>query len=59
MKLTTIAFLVILTFQSSIFSQIGVTTVGIQLKPIIPINYFGAGPIQLTNEFATLDLSSK
>ncbi len=59
MKLTTIAFLIILTFQSSIFSQIGVTTVGIQLKPIIPINYFGAGPIQLTNEFATLDLSSK
>ena len=59
MKLTSIAFLVILTFQTSIFSQIGVTTVGVQLKPIIPINYFGAGPIQLTNEFATLDLSSK
>tara|TARA_B110000014_G_C20106450_1_gene581928 strand:- start:948 stop:1670 length:723 start_codon:yes stop_codon:yes gene_type:complete len=59
MKLTSIAFLVILTFQTSIFSQIGVTTVGVQLKPIIPINYFGAGPIQLSNEFATLDLSSK
>lgn len=58
-KLTSIAFLVILTFQNSIHSQIGVNTVGIQLKPIIPINYFGAGPIQLSNEFATLDLSSK
>jgi len=44
---------------NTIHSQAGITTVGIQVKPIIPINYFGAGPIQLNNEYATLDLSSK
>ena len=59
LRLYTISFLVIITLNTTVYSQVGITTVGVQLKPIIPINYFGAGPIQVSNEYASLDLSSK
>ena len=58
-KIHKIALLFFIGSLTGLNAQVGVTTVGIQLKPIIPINYFGAGPIQLSNEFATLDLTSK
>jgi len=59
LRLYTISFLVIITLNTTVYSQVGITTVGVQIKPIIPINYFGAGPIQVSNEYASLDLSSK
>ena len=36
-----------------------VTTIGFQVKPIVPINYFGAGPIELTSDSAIINISSK
>ena len=58
-KIHKIALLFFIGSLTGLNAQVGVTTVGIQLKPIIPINYFGGGPIQLSNEFATFDLTSK
>ena len=37
----------------------GVTTIGFQVKPIVPINYFGAGPIEPTSDSAIINISSK
>lgn len=44
---------------TSIMCQQGVTTIGFQVKPIVPINYFGAGPIELTSDSAIINISSK
>jgi len=56
----------ILLFLSSFFlsetknySQSDLTTVGFQVKPIIPINYFGIEAVSVSDSFASIDVSSK
>ena len=58
-KFTFVVFLMF-SLKTKTFSQQGVTTVGFQLKPIIPISYFGAGPVSLAiQDTASLEVSSK
>lgn len=58
-----LALILSLGQYKSFFSQQGITTIGFQLKPIVPINYFGAGPINLTSSnseaSAAIEISSK
>ena len=59
LKFTFFCFLMF-SLKTKTFSQQGVTTVGFQLKPIIPINYFGAGSISMSIEdTAAIEISSK
>ena len=44
-----VLFSCLIFFGSSLFAQKSLTTVGIQYKPIFPIDFLGTGP--LTNEF--------
>ena len=43
MKVKVVYIIAFLVFTTKSFSQEKVTTFGVQLKPIIPINFFGAG----------------
>ena len=53
------SYLIICLSTNSIAQQ-GITTIGIQVKPIIPISYFGAGPISVSIEdTASIEVSSK
>jgi hypothetical protein len=53
-------FYLAMVFSTSSSAQQGVTTIGFQVKPIIPINYFGAGPIDLSiTDTASINISSK
>jgi len=56
----------ILLFSLSVFlcktknySQSDLTTVGFQVKPILPINYFGIETVSVFNDTASIDISSK
>ncbi len=40
-------------------SQIDDSKFGFTINPIVPVNYFGAGPLTIQNDTATLTLSSK
>lgn len=58
-KCTFFCFLIVFLCKNA-HSQQSITTIGFQLKPIIPISYFGAGPISISIEdTASLDISSK
>ena len=58
-KRLNITLLLIVGFINPTVCQQGVTTIGFQVKPIVPINYFGAGPIDLISDSATINISSK
>ena len=58
-KRLNITLLLIVGCINTIMCQQGVTTIGFQVKPIVPINYFGAGPIDLISDSATINISSK
>ena len=58
-KRLNITLLLIVGCVTPIMCQQGVTTIGFQVKPIVPINYFGAGPIDLISDSATINISSK
>ena len=57
---TILALFFIFSYYANFHGQQGVTTIGLQVKPIIPINYFGAGPIDLiVTDTANINVSSK
>jgi len=57
---TILALFFIFSYCANFHGQQGVTTIGLQVKPIIPINYFGAGPIDLiVTDTANINVSSK
>ena len=57
MKLSLIALL--LVFPLILFSQKKGTTFGFQIKPIIPINYFNAGPQTISDSLVQININPK
>ncbi len=51
--------MVTLIYSINLNAQQGVSTIGLQVKPILPINYFGAGDISVSDSIATIDISTK
>ena len=52
-------FLSVFFSNTNNYSQSNLTTVGFQVKPILPINYFGIETVSVSDSFASIDISSK
>jgi len=51
--------IVLICVQLFGFSQKGVTNFGLQVKPIVPVSYFKAGPILLSDSVSNINIQQK
>ena len=54
-----ITFLVILLMGNFSIAQKGTTSFGLQLKPIVPVSYFQAGPLNLSDTIVDIEIKQK
>jgi len=54
-----ITFLVILLMGNFSIAQKGTTSFGLQLKPIVPVSYFQAGPLNLSDAIVDIEIKQK
>ena len=54
-----ITFLTLLLISSFSFAQKGLTSFGLQFKPIVPVSYFNAGPVNLSDSIVNIEIKQK
>jgi hypothetical protein len=54
-----ITFLTIFLLANFSIAQKGLTSFGIQFKPIVPVSYFKAGPINLSDSLVNIDIKQQ
>jgi len=54
-----IIFLPILLLTNFCYSQKGLTSFGLQFKPIVPVSYFNAGPVNLGDTIVDIEIKQK
>ena len=54
-----ITILSILLISSFSFAQKGLTSFGLQFKPIVPVSYFNAGPVSLSDTIVKIEIKQK
>ena len=54
-----IIFLTIFLIGNVSIAQKGLTSFGLQLKPIIPVSYFNAGPVNLADTIVNIEIKQK
>ena len=54
-----ITFLTIFFIGNVSIAQKGLTTFGIQFKPIVPVSYFKAGPVNLGDTIVNIEIKQK
>ena len=53
------AFLTIFLLANFSIAQKGLTSFGMQFKPIVPVSYFKAGPINLSDSLVNIDIKQQ
>ena len=54
MRAITILFTLLISSFS--FAQKGTTSFGLQFKPIVPVSYFNAGPVNLSDSIVNIEI---
>jgi hypothetical protein len=54
-----ITFLIIFLIGNVSIAQKGLTSFGLQFKPIVPVSYFNAGPVNLSDSIVNIEVKQK